>query len=77
MKQTGGKELIQTLTSGNALRASAEPGCYFRSLAIGDRHEAHADGSVLVGPDDDLALTLGENLPSERLRPEPGQPRRS
>ncbi len=39
------------------------------------RHEAHADGCVLVSADDDLALTLGENRPAERLRPEPGQPR--
>src|SRR5215472_11281732 len=43
-------------------------------LAIGDRHEADADRSVLVSPDDDLALPLGEDLPAERLRPEPGQP---
>ena len=42
-------------------------------LGIGDRHEAHADGRVLVSPDDDLALTLGKNLPAERLRPEPGK----
>src|SRR6266487_772626 len=44
-------------------------------LGIGDRHEAHADGRVLGGPDDDLARTLGKNLPAERLRPEPGQAR--
>jgi hypothetical protein len=43
-------------------------------LRIGDRHKAHADGRVLVSPDDDLALTLGQNLPAECLRPEPGQP---
>ena len=42
-------------------------------LGIGDRHEAHADGRVLVGPDDDLVLALGQDLPAERLRPEPGQ----
>src|SRR6266550_3358651 len=42
-------------------------------LGIGDRHEAHADGRVLVSPDDDLALALGKNLPAKRLRPEPGQ----
>src|SRR5437667_4193877 len=37
-------------------------------LRIGDRHEAHADGRVLVGPDDDLALTFGQDLPAECLR---------
>jgi len=42
-------------------------------LGIGDRHEAHADGCVLVSPDDDLVLALGQNLPAERLCPEPGQ----
>jgi hypothetical protein len=41
-------------------------------LGIGDRHEAHADRRVLVSPDDDLVLTLGEDLPVECLRPEPG-----
>jgi arsenate reductase len=42
-------------------------------LLIGDRHEAHADRCVLVSPDDDLILALGQDLPAERLRPEPGQ----
>jgi hypothetical protein len=42
-------------------------------LGIGDRHEAHADRRVLVGPDDDLVLALGQDLPAERLRSEPGQ----
>jgi hypothetical protein len=42
-------------------------------LGVGDRHEAHADGCVLVSPDDDLALPLGQNPPAKRLRPEPGQ----
>ena len=42
-------------------------------LGIGDRHEAHADGCVLVSPDDDLVLPFGQDLPAERLRPEPGQ----
>ena len=42
-------------------------------LEIRDRHEAHADGRVLVSPDDDFALALGENLPAKRLRPETGQ----
>ena len=42
-------------------------------LGLGDRHEAHADGRVLVGPDDDLVLALGQDLPAQRLRPEPGQ----
>lgn len=43
-------------------------------LRIGDRHETHANGRVLVSPDDDLALTLAENLSAECLRLEPGQP---
>ena len=43
-------------------------------LGISGRHEADADGCVLVGPDDDLALALGKDLPAQRLRPEPGQP---
>ena len=42
-------------------------------LGVGDRHEADADRRVLVSPDDDLVLALGQNLPAERLRPEPGQ----
>ena len=42
-------------------------------LGLGDRHEAQADGRVLVGPDDDLVFPLGQDLPAERLRPEPGQ----
>ena len=42
-------------------------------LGVGDRHEAHAGGCVLVSPYDDLVLPLGENLPAKRLRPEPGQ----
>ena len=42
-------------------------------LGIGDRHEAHAGGCVLAGPDDDLVLPLGEHFPAKCLRPEPGQ----
>ena len=42
-------------------------------LGIGDRHEAHADGRVLVDSDDDLVLPLGQNFPAKRVRPEPGQ----
>jgi hypothetical protein len=42
-------------------------------LGIGDRHEAQADRRVLVRADDDLALTLGQDPPAERLGPEPGQ----
>ncbi len=42
-------------------------------LRVGDRHEAHAGGRVLAGPDDDLVLPLGQDLPAQRLRPEPGQ----
>src|SRR5260370_18978271 len=43
-------------------------------LFVGDGHEAHADRGVLVGPDDDLALSRGEHLPAQGPRPEPGQP---
>ena len=42
-------------------------------LRIGDGHEAHADGCVYVGPDDDLVLPPGQDLPAGRLRPEPGR----
>ncbi len=42
-------------------------------FGIGDRHETHADGRVLVSPDDDLVFPLGQDLPAQRLRPEPGQ----
>ena len=44
-------------------------------LGIGDWHEAHADGRVLVGPDDDLIFALAQYLPAKRLRPESGQAR--
>jgi hypothetical protein len=44
-------------------------------LGIGNRHQADADRRVLAGPDDDLVLTLGENLPAKRPRPEPRQAR--
>src|SRR6266566_7731627 len=44
-------------------------------LRIGDRHEADPDGCILISPDDDLPLTLGQDLPAKRLRPEPGQRR--
>jgi len=43
-------------------------------LRIRDRHEAQADGRVLAGPGDDLALTRAEDLRAGYLRPEPGQP---
>ena len=42
-------------------------------LGVDDRHEADAEGRVLVSPDDDLVLALGENPPAERLGPESGQ----
>ena len=47
----------------------------FTLLPLGHRHKAHADGRVLIGPDDDLAVTLRENRPAERLSPESGQSR--
>ncbi len=42
-------------------------------LGVGDRHEAQAGGRVLAGPDDDLVLPPGQDLPAQCLRPEPGQ----
>ena len=42
-------------------------------LGLGDRHEAHAGLRVLAGPDDDLVLPLGQDLPAQRLGPESGQ----
>jgi hypothetical protein len=44
-------------------------------LGISDRHEADADGRVLVGPDDDLVLALGKYRPAKCLGPEQGQAR--
>ncbi len=49
-------------------------------LGIGDRHEAHADGRVLVSPDDNLALALGKNIPAGACvqnRARPGRSRAS
>jgi hypothetical protein len=45
-------------------------------LWIGDRHEADPDGRVVVGPDDNLAFALRQDLPAKRLGPEPGQRRK-
>jgi hypothetical protein len=42
-------------------------------LGVSDRHEADAEGCVLVSPDNNLGLALGENFPAKRLGPEPGQ----
>ena len=42
-------------------------------LGLGDRHEAHANGRVLAGSDDNLVLAVGQDPPAQRLRPEPGQ----
>jgi hypothetical protein len=44
-------------------------------LRFGHRHEADADRSGVVGADDYLTLALGQNVPAERLCPEPGKPR--
>src|ERR1035441_1713470 len=40
-------------------------------LGIGDRHEAHAQGCVLVGFDDDLVLALGQDRPAPASRTGP------
>jgi hypothetical protein len=61
--------LITVRSTGSEVKMHA----VLDDLEIGDRHEAHANGRVLVSPDDDLALALGKNLPAKRLGPEPGQ----
>jgi hypothetical protein len=44
-------------------------------LRLGHGHEAQSDRRILVWPDDDLALPLGQDVPAEGLSPEPRQPR--
>src|SRR5437016_2646956 len=67
------KKAINLLIAVRSAAGEVKVHTVLDSLGLGDRHEAHADGRVLVSPDDDLALALGKNLPAKRLGPEPGQ----
>src|SRR5436305_4514615 len=69
------EEAVYLLIAVRGTAGEVEVDSVLDRLGTGDRHEAHADRRVLVRPDDDLVLPLGENLPAERLRPEPGQGR--
>ena len=42
-------------------------------LGVGDRHEAHADGSVLAGPDDRSRARTGPSSPAPGSRTGPGR----
>ena len=68
-----GKKAVDLLIAGRGAAGEVEVHAVLDRLGVGDRHEAHADGRVLVSPDDDLVLPLGQDLPAERLGPEPGQ----
>src|SRR6266568_5412281 len=67
------KKAINLLITVRGAAGEVEVHAVLNGLGIGDRHEADAHGRVLISPDDDLALALGQNLPAKRLRPEPGQ----
>jgi hypothetical protein len=43
--------------------------------AVRARHEADTDRRCHLRADDDFALALGQDLPAQRLSPEPGEPR--
>ena len=67
------EEAVDLLIAVRGAAGEIEMQAVLDRLGIGDRHEAHADGRVFIGPDDDLVLPLGQDLPAERLGPEPGQ----
>ena len=67
------EEAVDLLVAVRGATGQVEMHAVLDRLRIGDGHEAHADGRVYVGPDDDLVLPLGQDLPAERLGPEPGQ----
>src|SRR6266571_5812262 len=67
------KKAINLLITVRGAAGEVEVHTVLDGLEIGDRHEADAHGRVLISPDDDLALALGQNLPAKRLRPDPGQ----
>src|SRR5690349_3653616 len=67
-------EAVDLLVAVRGAAGQVEMHAVLDRLRIGDGHEAHADGRVHVGPDDDLVLPLGQDLPAQRLWPEPGQP---
>ena len=67
------KKAVDLLVAVRGAGGQVEKHAVLDRLGIGDRHEADADRRALVGPDDDLVLPLGQDLPAQRLRPEPGQ----
>jgi hypothetical protein len=67
------KKAVNLLIAVRGAAGEVEVHAVLDRLGIGDRHEAHAGGRVLVSPDDDLVLPLGQDLPAQRRRPEPGQ----
>jgi len=69
------EKLLDLLVAVLPAAGQVEVHAVLHRLRIGDRHEAHADGHALVGPDADVVLTLGQDLPTGCLRPELGQPR--
>ena len=68
----GREKAVDLLIAVRGAAGGVEMHAVLDRLGIGDRHEAHAGGCVLVSPDDDLVLALGQDLPAQRLRPEPG-----
>lgn len=67
------EEAVDLLIAVRGAAGEVQMHAVLNRLGVGDRHEADAEGCVLVDPDDDLVLALGENLPAKRLGPEPGQ----
>ena len=67
------KKAANLLIAARGAAGEVEVDAVLDRLGIGDRHEAHADGRVLVNPDDDLVLPLRQDLPAQRRRTEPGQ----
>jgi hypothetical protein len=69
------KEAVDLLLAIGGASGQVEMHAVLDRLGISDRHEADADGRVLVGPDDDLVLALGKYRPAKCLGPEQGQAR--
>ncbi len=67
------KEAVDLLIAVRGAGGEVKMHAVLDRLGVGDRHETHADGCILVGPDDDLVLALGQDLPAKYLRPEPRQ----
>ena len=68
-----GQEAVNLLIAVRGAAGEVEMHAVLDRLGVGDRHEADAEGRVLVIPGDDLVLALREHLPAKRLGPEPRQ----